>query len=215
MAAAGGSRLAARGERLRRGFAAGRRAWPGPGPVAAAVAGVAVAGAGAAWYHGRVNVAAPQGSLTVLAQVRDGPSPAAPPRPSALGRPEGGDEQWASGVALGQPSTRGDVGACPVQASPSPRTARWSSCASSELFNNESVRPKSRSVHDSWFCGQLSGTLLHVINLCASRGSKYKAKDVSSKTAVFESKGHIPWFRINFPRKTFEALRVKFVCEYF
>ncbi|XP_027413388.1 calcium uptake protein 2, mitochondrial isoform X2 [Bos indicus] len=68
MAAAGGSRLAAWGERLRRGFAAGRRAWPGPGPVAAAVAGVAVAGAGAAWYHGRVNVAAPQGSLTVLAQ---------------------------------------------------------------------------------------------------------------------------------------------------
>ncbi|XP_061290958.1 calcium uptake protein 2, mitochondrial isoform X2 [Bos javanicus] len=68
MAAAGGSRLAAWGERLRRGFAAGRRAWPGPGPVAAALAGVAVAGAGAAWYHGRVNVAAPQGSLTVLAQ---------------------------------------------------------------------------------------------------------------------------------------------------
>ncbi|XP_043333775.1 calcium uptake protein 2, mitochondrial isoform X2 [Cervus elaphus] len=68
MAAAGGSRLAALGERLRRGFAAGRRAWPGPGPVAAAVAGVAVAGAGAAWYHGRVNVAAPQGNLTVLAQ---------------------------------------------------------------------------------------------------------------------------------------------------
>ncbi|KAM7237971.1 hypothetical protein CapIbe_010929 [Capra ibex] len=68
MAAAGGTRLAAWGERLRRGFAAGRRAWLGPGPVAAAVAGVAVAGAGAAWYHGRVNVAAPQGSLTVLAQ---------------------------------------------------------------------------------------------------------------------------------------------------
>ncbi|XP_070327766.1 calcium uptake protein 2, mitochondrial isoform X3 [Odocoileus virginianus] len=68
MAAAGGARLAALGERLRRGFAAGRRAWPGPGPVAAAVAGVAVAGAGAAWYHGRVNVAAPQGNLTVLAQ---------------------------------------------------------------------------------------------------------------------------------------------------
>ncbi|XDB56000.1 PREDICTED: calcium uptake protein 2, mitochondrial [Capra hircus] len=68
MAAAAGARLAAWGERLRRGFAAGRRAWLGPGPVAAAVAGVAVAGAGAAWYHGRVNVAAPQGSLTVLAQ---------------------------------------------------------------------------------------------------------------------------------------------------
>uniref|UniRef100_A0A8C6FH24 Mitochondrial calcium uptake 2 n=1 Tax=Moschus moschiferus TaxID=68415 RepID=A0A8C6FH24_MOSMO len=68
MAAAGGARLVAWGERLRRGFAAGRRAWPGLGPVAAAVAGVAVAGAGAAWYHGRVNVAAPQGSLTVLAQ---------------------------------------------------------------------------------------------------------------------------------------------------
>lgn len=54
----------------------------------------------------------------------------APPRPSGLGRPEGGDEQWASGAALGQPSTRWDVGACPVQASPSRRTARWSSCAS-------------------------------------------------------------------------------------
>lgn len=84
-----------------------------------------------------------------------------------------------------------------------------------ELFNNESVRPKSRSVHDSWFRGQLSRTLLHVINLCASTRSKYQAKDVSSKTAVFESKVHIPWFRINFPRKTFEALRVKFVYEYF
>ena len=100
MAAAGGARLASLGERLRRGFAAGRRAWPGPGPVAAAVAGVAVAGVGAAWYHGRVNVAAPQGNLTVLAQVRDGPSPAAPPRPSALGHKEGGDEEWASGAAV-------------------------------------------------------------------------------------------------------------------
>ena len=116
---------------------------------------------------------------------------------------------------LGQPSTRGGMGACPVQAAPALRTARWSTCASSELFNNESMRPKSRSVHHCWFRGQLSGTLLHVINLCASTGSKYQAKDVSSKTAVCEGKGRIPWFLINFPRKTFEALRVKFVCEYF
>nr|XP_031321590.1 LOW QUALITY PROTEIN: calcium uptake protein 2, mitochondrial [Camelus dromedarius] len=68
MAAAGGARLAAWSGRLRRGLSAGRRALPGPGPVAAAVAGVALAGAGSARYHGRVNVAAPQGSLTVVAQ---------------------------------------------------------------------------------------------------------------------------------------------------
>ncbi|XP_068382848.1 calcium uptake protein 2, mitochondrial isoform X2 [Eschrichtius robustus] len=67
-AAAGGARLAAWGGRLRRGLAAGRRAWPSSGPVAAAVVGVALAGAGATWYHGRVNVAAPQGGLTVVAQ---------------------------------------------------------------------------------------------------------------------------------------------------
>ncbi|XP_032352372.1 calcium uptake protein 2, mitochondrial isoform X4 [Camelus ferus] len=66
MAAAGGARLAAWSGRLRRGLSAGRRALPGP--VAAAVAGVALAGAGALRYHGRVNVAAPQGSLTVVAQ---------------------------------------------------------------------------------------------------------------------------------------------------
>ncbi|XP_020921112.1 calcium uptake protein 2, mitochondrial isoform X2 [Sus scrofa] len=68
MAAAGGARLAAWSGRLRRGLAAGWRAWPGPGPVAAAAAGVALAGAGATWYHGRVNVAAPRGGLTVVAQ---------------------------------------------------------------------------------------------------------------------------------------------------
>ncbi|TKC49046.1 hypothetical protein EI555_002244 [Monodon monoceros] len=53
---------------MRRGLAGGRRAWPSSGPVAAAVVGVALAGAGAAWYHGRVNMAAPQGGLTVVAQ---------------------------------------------------------------------------------------------------------------------------------------------------
>ena len=89
-AAAGGARLAAWGGRLRRGLAAGRRAWPSSGPVAAAVVGVALAGAGATWYHGRVNVAAPQGGLTVVAQVRDGPRQASPPCPSVLGRPAGG-----------------------------------------------------------------------------------------------------------------------------
>uniref|UniRef100_A0A8C3X9P8 Mitochondrial calcium uptake 2 n=1 Tax=Catagonus wagneri TaxID=51154 RepID=A0A8C3X9P8_9CETA len=68
MAAAGGGRLAAWSGRLRRGLAASRRAWPGPGSVAAAAAGVAVAGAGATWYHGRVNVAASRGGLTVTAQ---------------------------------------------------------------------------------------------------------------------------------------------------
>ncbi|XP_059998612.1 calcium uptake protein 2, mitochondrial-like [Lagenorhynchus albirostris] len=67
-AAVGGARLAAWGGRLRRGLAAGRRAWPSSGPVAAAVVGVALAGAGATWYHGRVNMAAPQGGLTVVAQ---------------------------------------------------------------------------------------------------------------------------------------------------
>ncbi|XP_019507911.1 PREDICTED: calcium uptake protein 2, mitochondrial [Hipposideros armiger] len=68
MAAARGVQLATWGARLWRGLAAGRRAVLGPGPLAAAVAGVALAGAGAAWHHGRVNVAAPEGSLTVLAQ---------------------------------------------------------------------------------------------------------------------------------------------------
>ncbi|KAM5288107.1 calcium uptake protein 2, mitochondrial isoform 2-T2 [Ctenodactylus gundi] len=57
--------------RLRHGLAASRRAVPSPGPLAAAVAGVALAGAGAAWHHGRVNVAAHEGSLTVLAQKND------------------------------------------------------------------------------------------------------------------------------------------------
>lgn len=99
MAAAAGARLAAWGERLRRGFAAGRRAWLGPGPVAAAVAGVAVAGAGAAWYHGRVNVAAPQGSLTVLAQVRDGPSP----EPRRAPQASGGRRVGMSSGRLGRP----------------------------------------------------------------------------------------------------------------
>ncbi|KAI5258437.1 Calcium Uptake Protein 2 [Manis pentadactyla] len=68
MAAARGARLAAWGGRLRRGLAAGQRVLPGPRPLAAAVAGVALAGAGAACYHGRVNVAAPEGCLRVLAQ---------------------------------------------------------------------------------------------------------------------------------------------------
>nr|XP_019571234.1 PREDICTED: calcium uptake protein 2, mitochondrial [Rhinolophus sinicus] len=68
MAAARGVRLAAWGARLRRGLAAGRSGVPGPGPLAAAVAGVALTGAGVAWHHGRVNVTAPEGSLTVLAQ---------------------------------------------------------------------------------------------------------------------------------------------------
>ncbi|XP_025730976.1 calcium uptake protein 2, mitochondrial isoform X3 [Callorhinus ursinus] len=67
-AAARGAWLAAWGGRLRRGIAAGRRAWPGPGPLTVAVAGVALAGTGVAWYHGRMNVVAPEGSLTVLAQ---------------------------------------------------------------------------------------------------------------------------------------------------
>ncbi|XP_016068393.1 PREDICTED: calcium uptake protein 2, mitochondrial isoform X3 [Miniopterus natalensis] len=59
-AAIRGARLVAWVERLRRGVAAG--------PLAASVAGVAVAGVGVAWYHGLVNVAAPQGRLTVPAQ---------------------------------------------------------------------------------------------------------------------------------------------------
>ncbi|XP_064442368.1 calcium uptake protein 2, mitochondrial isoform X2 [Mirounga angustirostris] len=67
-AAARGAWLAGWGGRLRRGIAAGRRAWPGPGPSTVAVAGVALAGTGVAWYHGRMNVVAPEGSLTVLAQ---------------------------------------------------------------------------------------------------------------------------------------------------
>uniref|UniRef100_A0A8D2JM67 Calcium uptake protein 2, mitochondrial n=1 Tax=Sciurus vulgaris TaxID=55149 RepID=A0A8D2JM67_SCIVU len=70
MAAAAGrsARLAAWGGRLRRGLAASRRAVPSPGPLAAAVAGVTLAGAGAVWHHGRLNVAARESSLTVLAQ---------------------------------------------------------------------------------------------------------------------------------------------------
>ncbi|KAM5278917.1 calcium uptake protein 2, mitochondrial isoform 2-T2 [Hipposideros larvatus] len=68
MAAARGVQLATWGARLWRGLAASRQAVLSPGPLAAAVAGVALAGAGAAWHHGRVNVAAPEGSLTVLAQ---------------------------------------------------------------------------------------------------------------------------------------------------
>uniref|UniRef100_A0A7N5KQZ5 Mitochondrial calcium uptake 2 n=1 Tax=Ailuropoda melanoleuca TaxID=9646 RepID=A0A7N5KQZ5_AILME len=67
-AAARGAWLVAWGGRLRRGIAAGRRALPRPGPLTAAVAGVALAGTGVAWYHGRMNVMAPEGSLTVLAQ---------------------------------------------------------------------------------------------------------------------------------------------------
>ncbi|XP_047409080.1 calcium uptake protein 2, mitochondrial isoform X2 [Sciurus carolinensis] len=68
-AAAGrGARLAAWGGRLRRGLTASRRAVPSPGPLAAAVAGVTLAGAGAVWHHGRLNVAARESSLTVLAQ---------------------------------------------------------------------------------------------------------------------------------------------------
>ncbi|XP_077871820.1 calcium uptake protein 2, mitochondrial isoform X4 [Ictidomys tridecemlineatus] len=70
MAAAAGrsARLAAWGERLRRGLAASRRAVPSPGPLAAAVAGVTLAGAGAAWHHGRLNVAARDSSPPALAQ---------------------------------------------------------------------------------------------------------------------------------------------------
>ncbi|CAK7320780.1 Calcium uptake protein 2, mitochondrial [Vulpes lagopus] len=67
-AAARGAWLAAWSGRLRRGVAAGRRALPGLGPLTAAVAGAALASTGVVWYHGRKNVAAPQGSLTVLAQ---------------------------------------------------------------------------------------------------------------------------------------------------
>ncbi|XP_059540195.1 calcium uptake protein 2, mitochondrial isoform X3 [Myotis daubentonii] len=62
-AAVRGARLVAWGERLRRGVAAG--------PVAASLAGVALAGVGVAWYHGLVNVAAPQGRYSVLAQKND------------------------------------------------------------------------------------------------------------------------------------------------
>ncbi|XP_029792818.1 calcium uptake protein 2, mitochondrial isoform X1 [Suricata suricatta] len=67
-AAVRSARLMAWGGRLRRGVSAGRRALPGPSPLAAAVASVALAGTGVAWYHGRVNLGAPRGSLTVLAQ---------------------------------------------------------------------------------------------------------------------------------------------------
>ncbi|KAM6179371.1 calcium uptake protein 2, mitochondrial isoform 2-T2 [Erethizon dorsatum] len=71
MAAAMGksARLVAWGGRLRRGLAASRRVLPSPGPLAAAVASVALAGAGAAWHHGRVNVAAREGSLPASAQI--------------------------------------------------------------------------------------------------------------------------------------------------
>ncbi|XP_032774257.1 calcium uptake protein 2, mitochondrial isoform X1 [Rattus rattus] len=73
MAAAAGrsARLAAWGERLRRGLAAGRRAVPSRGPLAAAVAGVALAGAGAAWHHGRVKAAARESTLTGFVQKND------------------------------------------------------------------------------------------------------------------------------------------------
>ena len=86
-AAVRSARLTAWGGRLRRGLSAGRRAWPGPSPLAAAVAGVALAGTGVAWYHGRVNVAAPEGRLTVLAQVRDRSFSPSPPSSSLLGLP--------------------------------------------------------------------------------------------------------------------------------
>ncbi|KAJ8785673.1 hypothetical protein J1605_007270 [Eschrichtius robustus] len=107
-AAAGGARLAAWGGRLRRGLAAGRRAWPSSGPVAAAVVGVALAGAGATWYHGRVNVAAPQGGLTVVAQSSD------------ARRVEGAGEEWGAGAAPGslRRGPAGTVGACPVRPGP-------------------------------------------------------------------------------------------------
>ncbi|KAM5333901.1 calcium uptake protein 2, mitochondrial isoform 3-T3 [Glossophaga mutica] len=62
------SRLAAWGSRVLRGVTAGSQTVRASGSVAASVASVALAGAGVAWYHGRVNVAAPQGRLTVLAQ---------------------------------------------------------------------------------------------------------------------------------------------------
>ncbi|KAM6179041.1 calcium uptake protein 2, mitochondrial [Rhynchocyon petersi] len=70
MAAAAGRRapLAAWGGLLRRALAAGRRAVPGPAPLAGSVAGAALTGAGIAWYKGRLSLAAPDGSLTVLAQ---------------------------------------------------------------------------------------------------------------------------------------------------
>lgn len=86
MAAARGVQLATWGARLWRGLAASRQAVLSPGPLAAAVAGVALAGAGAAWHHGRVNVAAPEGSLTVLAQVRRGPFRQPQPSSSFLRR---------------------------------------------------------------------------------------------------------------------------------
>ncbi|XP_055989016.1 calcium uptake protein 2, mitochondrial [Sorex fumeus] len=67
-AAAARRRLAAWGGSVRRGLAAGLRAAVQPGPVAAAVAGVALGGSGLAWYHGRMSVAVPAGSLTVFAK---------------------------------------------------------------------------------------------------------------------------------------------------
>ncbi|KAM9190026.1 calcium uptake protein 2, mitochondrial isoform 2-T2 [Dugong dugon] len=67
-ATGGGVLLATWGGRLRRVLAASRRALPGPAPLAAAVAGVALTGAGVGWYKGRVNLAASEGNLTVLAQ---------------------------------------------------------------------------------------------------------------------------------------------------
>ncbi|XP_053419034.1 calcium uptake protein 2, mitochondrial isoform X2 [Nycticebus coucang] len=72
-AAKSGARWAAWGGRLRRGLATGRWAAPSPGPLAAAVTGAAVAGAAAAWHHSRVNVAAREGSLTVLAKKNADP----------------------------------------------------------------------------------------------------------------------------------------------
>lgn len=57
------------------------------------------------------------------------------------------------------------------------------------------------------FDGQLSGTVSHVVNLHASADSEYHTKDVSFKTTMFESKGHVPWFNIKLSRKTFEHLK--------
>ncbi|XP_053519472.1 calcium uptake protein 2, mitochondrial isoform X3 [Artibeus jamaicensis] len=62
------SRLAAWCSRLLRGVTAGSQAVRASGWVAASAASVTLAGAGVAWYHFRVNVAAPQGGFTVLAQ---------------------------------------------------------------------------------------------------------------------------------------------------
>ncbi|XP_036892984.1 calcium uptake protein 2, mitochondrial isoform X4 [Sturnira hondurensis] len=62
------SRLAAWGRRLLRVVTVSSQAVRASGSLAASVASVTLAGAGVAWYHGCVNVAAPQGRFTVLAQ---------------------------------------------------------------------------------------------------------------------------------------------------